>query len=268
MALNRAKGRDYANHVVEPHLRKWVESDRDYSCKRVILDRYFDCREDRIECELDEEPCEGCEQKKAHGETDAEMAGDMDMDSSEPPVMPHETPFTSSFTNASDPMFSPVNVNAGVARYPLTSHGLPTRIPHQKEDFTRSSNPPAVMTPSSMTSATPQSSMTPAAAGGSASGSHPVGAEIVARHQQQVPQTQARIRQLREVCASLRGRCVYCYITAQPQGADHFMYRCSQGQCRSIKIDCYPKKKRIRDRKELAAYAGCTRCFLPQAWCN
>lgn len=259
MVLDRAKGQSHDDGAVKPHLLKWVKSYRDHPCKRVILDQYLDGREDRTDCETEEEACERCERKNADSEEDAEAMGNMSMDFSEPLFMAHETPFASSATNASDQVFSPVNVNAGVAQHQETNHELPTRIRQAEEGSTRSSDPLAVGT---------QSFMNSAAARVSHGVSQSVSAGIVARHQQQVQETQAQIRQLRAACDSVRGRCAYCYITAQPQGANRFMYRCTQEQCGPIKAGCYAKKKRLRAQKELAPYGGCTLCFLPQAWCN
>ncbi|KAL8991046.1 MAG: hypothetical protein Q9169_007961 [Polycauliona sp. 2 TL-2023] len=94
------------------------------------------------------------------------------------------------------------------------------------------------------------------------------GASIVARHQEEVREAQEKVHKMRELLDCVRERCAYCFITAQRNGSDHYMYHCKMEGCRTIRMECNGWKKRLRGRKELAQYGGCHYCFLPQAWCN
>ena len=91
---------------------------------------------------------------------------------------------------------------------------------------------------------------------------------IVARHQQEVGESQGKMGKIREWLNYIRGRCAYCCITSQAQSAGHYLYYCTETACQAIKVDCNRWKKRLRAQKELAQYGGCHWCFLPQGWCN
>ena len=91
---------------------------------------------------------------------------------------------------------------------------------------------------------------------------------IIARHQQEVRESQEKIRKIREALDCVRGRCAYCFISGQESGSDHYMYHCPVENCDPIRMECNRWKKRIRGQKELTTYGGCHWCFLPQAWCK
>ena len=61
MILNRIFKFSFARNVMKSHLRNWMQSFEKQICKRIILNRYFDDRENRIECESNEKFCEICQ---------------------------------------------------------------------------------------------------------------------------------------------------------------------------------------------------------------
>ena len=185
--------------------RQLVEQYLDARCKRVVLDRYLDGRNDRGGCEAGEEGCEGCRGEKENAEEETRLVDDIPAHRSHTPI--HEHP-------------------------PVIGHVTPRaqRI-----------IPISPRTSSSM---------------------------IIARHQDEVRESQEQVQKMREMLDCIRGRCAYCFITGQEQGSDHYMYRCRVEGCRTIRTECNRWKRRLRGQKELAPYGGCHYCFLPQAWCN
>ena len=153
------------------------------------------------------------------------------------------TPVNRSFRRKKRP--SPPRPRPRVIQYsrPAIAHEISTRVRQVPADSTRLGDPLAAAT---------QSSLNSAAAIMSPGIPQSVSVGMVARHQPQAQETQAQTRQLREACGRVRGRCAYCYLTVQPQGADQFMYRRTHEHCGSIIADCYAKKKRMRTLKELA----------------
>lgn len=78
--------------------RQLVEQYLDARCKRVVLDRYLDGRNDRGGCEAGEEGCEGCRGEKENEQEETTLVDDMSAHRShtpmheDPPVIGHITP--------------------------------------------------------------------------------------------------------------------------------------------------------------------------------
>ena len=70
--------------------RQLVEQYLDARCKRVVLDRYLDGRNDRGGCEAGEEGCEGCRGEKENEQEETTLVDDMSAHRSHTPM--HEDP--------------------------------------------------------------------------------------------------------------------------------------------------------------------------------
>ncbi len=214
IVCGRMKGQSHEESGPTDVQQRLVKEYLQAPCKRVVLDRYLDGRQDREGCEEGEERCKGCGIDK--GEEDIEREEDVE----------------------------------------------------REEDIEREEEGAALNIGATLNE------------GGYATGrdvrhivseviATPISGNIIERHRQQVHSEQDNIKLLRLVLSKMKGQCVYCYIVrAQAHESSHYMFRCPEAECQPIQETCQRWKKRMRDRRELANYAGCCWCYIPQAWCN